>query len=58
MTIIPIPHDALFKQFLTDPKVAKDFLETYLPDKIKNLCNFSTLKLEPNSYIEKNLRQH
>lgn len=58
MTIIPIPHDALFKQFLTDPKVAKDFLETYLPDKIKNLCNFSTLKLEPSSYIEKNLRQH
>ena len=58
MTIIPIPHDALFKQFLTDPKVAKDFLETYLPDKIKNLCNFSTLKLEPGSYVEKNLRQH
>ncbi len=56
MTIIPIPHDALFKQFLTDPRVAKDFLETYLPDKIKRLCNFNTLKLEPSSYVEKNLR--
>jgi len=55
---IAIPHDALFKQFLTDPKVAKDFLKIYLPGKIKNLCNFSTLKLEPSSYVEKNLRQH
>lgn len=56
--IIPIPHDALFKSFLTDPKIAKEFLEIYLPDKIKKLCDFNTLKLEPGSYVEKNLRQH
>jgi predicted transposase/invertase (TIGR01784 family) len=53
--IIPMPHDALFKQFLSDPTVAKDFLEIHLPNKIKCLCNFSTLKLEPSSYVEKNL---
>jgi predicted transposase/invertase (TIGR01784 family) len=58
MTIIPMPHDALFKQFLTDPRIAKDFLQTYLPDKIKSLCDFNTLKLEPSSYVEKNLSQH
>jgi predicted transposase/invertase (TIGR01784 family) len=57
VTLIPIPHDALFKQFLTDPTVAKDFLDIYLPQKIKDLCQFNTLKLQPSSYVEKNLKQ-
>jgi len=48
----------LFKSFLTDPKIAKDFLEIYLPDTVKNSCDFNTLKLEPCSYVEKNLSQH
>ena len=56
--VIPVPHDALFKRFLSDTKTARDFLEIYLPDNIKKCCDFASLKLEPGSYVEKDLRQH
>lgn len=31
MKTTPIAHDALFKQFLTHPETARDFLEVHLP---------------------------
>lgn len=52
------PHDALFRSFLTDPTKARSLLEQYLPQKIKNICDFNTLKLEPGSFIDKNLKKH
>ncbi len=59
MTItIHQPHDALFRSFLTDPTKARDLLEQYLPKKIKNICDFATIKLEPGSFIDKHLQKH
>ncbi|WP_342219451.1 Rpn family recombination-promoting nuclease/putative transposase [Rickettsiella endosymbiont of Miltochrista miniata] len=52
------PHDSLFRNYLADINMAKTFFEVYLPNDIKILCDFSSLKLEPGSFVEKNLRKH
>lgn len=53
--LTPTPHDALFKQFLTHPPTARDFLELHLPPTLLRLCDLNTLKLESGSFIEENL---
>lgn len=52
------PHDALFKTFLKYPETARDFLEIHLPLELYRLCDMQTLKLEPASFIEENLRAY
>ncbi|CAK6501163.1 ISNCY family transposase ISRor2 (plasmid) [Pantoea sp. Nvir] len=54
----PTPHDATFRQFLTQPEIARDFMELHLPAKLRALCDLSTLKLEPGSFVEDDLRQY
>lgn len=51
------PHDALFKKFLTDPTVARDFMEIHLPPHIRERCDLSTLHFENTSFIEEHLKQ-
>src|SRR6185437_325028 len=51
-------HDIFAKRFLTDLKVAADFLKAHLPEVIKSRCDFRSLKIEPTSYIEEDMRQH
>ncbi len=55
---LPIPHDALFKTFLTNVTVAKDFLRVHLPAKLKKHCDLSTLEIVAGSYADAELRQH
>lgn len=50
------PHDAVFKTFLHHPETARDFLEIHLPACLQKLCDFNTLKLESESFIEADLR--
>lgn len=50
------PHDAVFKTFLRHPETARDFMEIHLPVSLRQLCDLRTLKLEPGSFIEKNLQ--
>ncbi|MDI5673476.1 Rpn family recombination-promoting nuclease/putative transposase, partial [Salmonella enterica subsp. enterica serovar Anatum] len=52
------PHDAVFKTFLRHPETARDFMEIHLPVSLRQLCDLRTLKLEPGSFIEKNLRAY
>ena len=40
----PTPHDLTFKQFLTHPETARDFMQLHLPADLQALCDFSTLK--------------
>jgi len=54
--VSPTPHDLTFKQFLTHPEIARDFMQLHLPADLQNLCDFNTLKLESGSFIEENLR--
>ncbi|QQA74619.1 Rpn family recombination-promoting nuclease/putative transposase [Pectobacterium parmentieri] len=49
-------HDAIFKQFLSDIAVARDFLTIHLPDSIRERCDFNTLQLESASFIDEKLR--
>lgn len=49
-------HDALFKKFLSDITVARDFLEAHLPSHLRARCDFSTLAMESGSFIEDDLR--
>lgn len=53
-----MPHDAVFKQFLTNPETAKDFMQLHLPLWLQPLCNFSTLQLEYGSFVEESLRPY
>jgi len=46
------PHDKLFKQSMTDRRVAKDFFKAYLPKKILKHVKLKTLKLENSSFID------
>jgi len=52
------PHDATFRQFLTQPDIARDFLALHLPPELCQRCDFSTLKLESGSFVEDDLRQY
>lgn len=54
----PTPHDATFRQFLSQPDVARDFMELHLPAELRALCDLSTLKLESGSFVEDDLRQY
>ena len=55
---IPTPHDATFRQFLTHPDVARDFMELHLPAELRAICDLNTLKLESGSFVEDDLRQY
>ncbi|MEQ5196794.1 Rpn family recombination-promoting nuclease/putative transposase [Klebsiella pasteurii] len=50
------PHDAVFKRFLRHPETANDFLTLYLPEEIRQQCDFATLRLEPASFVDEDLR--
>ncbi len=54
----PTPHDAAFRQFLTQPEIARDFMEIHLPPELRAICDLSTLKLESGSFVEDDLRQY
>ncbi|MEC5343034.1 Rpn family recombination-promoting nuclease/putative transposase [Brenneria populi] len=49
-------HDAIFKQFLSDIDVARDFLAIHIPSDIRECCDFTTLQLESASFIDEKLR--
>lgn len=50
------PHDAVFRQMLTQKEVARDFLQIHLPEAFLNICDMETLTLESGSFIEDDLR--
>lgn len=50
------PHDAVFKRFLRHPETANDFLMLYLPEAIRQRCDFATLRLQSASFIDEDLR--
>ncbi len=55
---IPTPHDLVFKQFLTHPETARDFMQLHLPAELQAVCDFSTLKLESGSFVGDDLRPY
>ncbi|TCV92517.1 Rpn family recombination-promoting nuclease/putative transposase [Biostraticola tofi] len=51
-------HDALFKTFLADIDIARDFLQAHLPRSLRITCDFATLTMTSGSFIEDNLRSY
>ncbi|HGJ5863037.1 Rpn family recombination-promoting nuclease/putative transposase [Arsenophonus nasoniae] len=54
----PTPHDAVFKQFLSEKETAKDFFDIWLPDEIKALCDLESLKIESGSFIDSEMKNY
>ncbi|TDB51634.1 Rpn family recombination-promoting nuclease/putative transposase [Photorhabdus luminescens] len=54
----PTLHDAIFKQFLTHPDTARDFLQFHLPPTLLEVCDLETLQLASGSFIEDDLRPY
>lgn len=54
----PTPHDATFRQFLSQPTIARDFMALHLPAEFLALCDLDTLKLESGAFVEEDLRQY
>jgi len=52
------PHDAIAKTFLSDLAIAEDFLRSHLPAAVKKAIDFNTLKLEPTSLVDENLKHY
>jgi len=50
----PTLHNATFRQFLTQPGIARVFMELHLPA----ICDLSTMKLESGSFVKDDQRQH
>lgn len=49
-------HDRFFKAALSDLRVAQDFLTLHLPEAIREAIEWDSLKLCPNSYVDKALK--
>lgn len=58
MSDITNPHDAFFKQFMTKPEIAADFLTQHLPANVLALLDLTTLDEQKESFIDPELRQH
>lgn len=52
----PTPHDAVFRKLLSQADTARDFLAIHLPEKLRALCDLSSLRLESGSFVEEDLR--
>ena len=50
-------HDLYFKEAMSDLRVAKDFLQQHLPDKVLAVTDLSTLRIEKDSYLSKHAKQ-
>ncbi|UAW64643.1 Rpn family recombination-promoting nuclease/putative transposase [Mycoavidus sp. HKI] len=58
MNTLSMPHDALFKLFLMDVDIAREFLQIHLPSSLQQQFDFNTLALAPGAFVEADLSQH
>ncbi len=52
------PHDKFFKTAMSNPRVAIDFFKAHLPQTIKELIDFGSLKFHKETFLETNLKLH
>lgn len=51
-------HDELFKTFLGDIAIARDFFSVHLPENIQPYCDLATLRIQPTEFIDDALYKH
>ncbi|MFZ4215558.1 Rpn family recombination-promoting nuclease/putative transposase [Pantoea endophytica] len=52
------PRDAMYRHFMMQPEIARELFECHFPEEVKDLCDFTTLQLEPQTFTEDKARQH
>lgn len=57
MTKIITPHDHFFRSMMANQKVAREFFETHLPVRIKNIVDLDSLQLRHNNYVGEDLHE-
>lgn len=50
-------HDEFFRGAMMDLEVARDFLKQHLPKHLQKIVKLETLKLEPSTFINKELKE-
>ncbi|MBS0272184.1 MAG: Rpn family recombination-promoting nuclease/putative transposase [Proteobacteria bacterium] len=50
------PHDRYIRSIMTHTKVAREFFEHHLPEKIAKAINFTSLKAQKDSFVDDKLR--
>jgi predicted transposase/invertase (TIGR01784 family) len=55
-SIIHMPHDKLFRSSLQFPEVAREFLELYLPDVIKQQLDFNSISYCQTTFVDEQLK--
>jgi len=51
------PHDRFFKRIFSDPNIARDFLQNYLPQEAIEIVDLDYLIPENNSHVDENLKE-
>jgi len=56
MSVIHNPHDKFFKSSMANLRVAQEFFQNHLPQKIRKYLDFSSLELHSGSYIDEEFK--
>ena len=51
------PHDHLFKSTFSDVRIARDYIQNFLPARLTSKLDLSSLKLSANSYVDTELKE-
>jgi len=57
MTQLSRSHDGFFRKLLSEPQRARDYLNSFLPEHIKQAVNLNTLEQTSESYVDDKLKQ-
>lgn len=52
------PHDSIFRDIISEPKYAAQIFQETLPEQIINSIDLKTLCLEPDSFIDENMKDY
>ncbi len=51
------PHDKFFKEIFSNPLVARDFIENYLPELILKIVDLNELEIQNGSHVDEELSE-
>ncbi len=51
-----LKHDKIFRKAMENPLVVHEFCNAHLPKSIKDLLDFSSIKMDNTTFIEQDLR--
>ncbi len=52
------PHDRFFRESFGRIEIARDYLESYLPDELRQLLDLSEMNLQDGSFVDEEMQAH